>query len=143
MVAVVEKHDIKWLSPSPIWDKFGDLSSIESRKLFARPTILRFNKDDFMDEFLSVMSYYPDRLIEWKARPETWREPMPTPNTAAQLSSVEPRSTFSKRQKRQLEFYAREKPEFDATRLAQDDQGLAMAEAGLLKLYQPRNNVIT
>jgi hypothetical protein len=42
--------------------------------------ILRFANDNFMDELLALLDQSPYRLAEWEARPETWREPMPSPN---------------------------------------------------------------
>lgn len=136
MVAAITRHDIKWLSPSPVWDEIGDLSSEDNRRLFVRPTILRFNKDNFMDELLAVMAYYPDRLIEWQARPETWRDPMPTPRTAARLSVAEPRSAFNKHQKRRFEVYKKAKLNIGSgIKKSNDDESPPQEE--LLKLYQP------
>ncbi|MDH5179227.1 MAG: hypothetical protein OEZ39_14605 [Gammaproteobacteria bacterium] len=133
MVVAIAKHDIKWLSPSPVWDKIGDLANKDSRDLFVRPTILRFNKDNFMDDMLSLMAYYPDRLIEWKVRPETWREPMPEPKTAARLSPIEPRSTFKKQQRRRLESQQKSKPGNASVEIPVSD----LIPDKLLKLYQP------
>ncbi|HED35830.1 MAG TPA: hypothetical protein ENJ08_16675 [Gammaproteobacteria bacterium] len=116
MVAQFNRHDIKWLSPSSMWnalsdssggdlsgnDFSGDESSAESRRrCFNRPAILRFKNDNFMDELLALMNDYPDKLAEWQVRPETWREPMTSPPTAAKLSLAEPFSQLASRQTRE------------------------------------------
>ena len=101
MVAQINQHDIKWLAPSPLWNSFGDLGGEDSRLCFNRPAILRFNNDDFMQELLALLSYYPNQLDEWRVKPETWREPMAKPATAAKLSVVGPVSLLSKRLSRE------------------------------------------
>jgi len=103
MVAVLTTHDTKWVSPSPLWPEITDTSSAAARKIFRRPVILRFDNDNFMDELLSLMKYYPERLVEWQAQPETWREPMSKPETLSRLSVTKPLSQFEQTQTRQLE----------------------------------------
>lgn len=98
MVTALAKHDVKWLTPSPLWGEIGDLTTESNRYTFVRPSILRFNQDDFMDEVMSLLSYHPDRLLEWQALPETWRKPMSTPPTSAYLKRTQPATNFSKRQ---------------------------------------------
>lgn len=131
MVAAITQHDTKWVSPSPLWP--GVSSTTAGRDEFQRPAILRFNTDAFMDELLSVMNYYPENLGEWRARPETWREPMATPPTAARLQPNQPLSTFKQTQTRQLKRYT------DATTLAAAS-ALVPTDSTRnlpLKLYQP------
>lgn len=94
MVAIVSKHDVMWLTPSPLWHELD--KSIDQQS-FIRPSILRFNQDDFMDQVMSLLYYHPERLIEWQAIPETWREPMPQPTTAKHLKQNQPLTHFSKR----------------------------------------------
>ncbi len=138
MVAQLIRHELKWLSPSSMWASFGDLANDDSRQCFNRPAILRFNRDDFMDELLALMSYYPDQLAEWIVKPETWREPMPTPRTAAKLLLAEPVSQLSKQQTR-----AQLKRESAATNALSADAlktAFCMNEQDPekpLKLYQP------
>ena len=97
MVAALIKHDANWLSPSPLWEQesVDDAAPLNGRS--DRPAILRFQNDLFMEELLALTAYQPDRLGEWIARPETWREPMPAPPTGAQLRVVEPISKRSRR----------------------------------------------
>ncbi len=87
MVGLIEQDRVTWMAPSPLWR--GDLS-------VSQPAILRFASDSFMDEFLSMMSYHPERLQEWVAQSETWRQPMPTPATKQLLNTAEPVSRFSR-----------------------------------------------
>lgn len=133
MVAAATQHDTKWVSPSPLWNEFIDTSTHVGRTAFHRPAILRFNSDNFMDELMSVMSYHPERLVEWKARPETWREPMPTPPTASKLALNQPISDFSKSRNRLL------KTTSGTVASAATIDGLASTdtESKPLKLYQP------
>ncbi len=102
MVDTLIKHDTKWLAPAAIWSEFSDISTAEKRDDFKRPTILRFNSDAFMQELISLMNLYPERLVEWKAQGETWREPMETPPTRELLPIEQPVSEFLKSQTKQL-----------------------------------------
>ncbi|HEX7027972.1 MAG TPA: hypothetical protein VF268_12080, partial [Gammaproteobacteria bacterium] len=126
MVTPVLKHNTKWLAPSPLWQR--DLTDPQQRQRFNRPAILRFKNDTFMDELLALMSYYPDRLGEWEAVPETWREPMAEPATAKKLVVPEPVSFFSAQQKRDIARLNKN--------IGQAGQSQSSSE-GLLKLYQP------
>ena len=42
----------------------------------SQPAILRFATDMFMDDFLAMLENDPARLVEFIARPETWRGPL-------------------------------------------------------------------
>ncbi|WP_320039956.1 hypothetical protein [uncultured Desulfobacter sp.] len=96
MVALLKKHNIRWLAPQPMWNNHtrGILGTLDPA--FVRPTILRFNSDLFMDELISLMAHQPDSLGEWEARPETWRRPMATPPAAANLQVIAPISNRSR-----------------------------------------------
>jgi len=67
--------DTFWTSAAPLWAETNssDLSDIK------RPTILRFARDSFMDEFAQVLAAQPARLGDYLAQPETWRDPLPPP----------------------------------------------------------------
>jgi len=138
MVVAITKHNVKWLSPSPVWGRFREFKDQADRDLFAQPNILRFNNDNFMDELLSAMTYYPDKLSEWKARKETWRQPMATPKTAAKLILNEPLSDLNKTQKRQIEKRIQEQTvSTQNTSEPESSHQLPPLEAEPLKLYQP------
>ena len=133
MVAILSKHDTKWVSPSPLWSEFSETQNVSVRSSFQRPAILRFNNDSFMDELLALMQYYPERLVEWLAQPETWREPMPTPATQAKLNVAEPLSALKKSQTEQLK---RTRPDAQTTEQSPGIEIVQTAEKPL-KLYQP------
>lgn len=135
MVAILTKHDTKWVSPSPMWADFSDTSTSAARKNFHRPSILRFNSDNFMEELLSVMNYYPEKLSEWKAQPETWREPMKTPETVAKLQVAEPLSQFKKVQTQQLKSLNLSSATVSPVSASISDE--AEINDKPLKLYQP------
>lgn len=133
MVIAVNNHDSKWVTPSPLWSEFSDTTNKDVRDTFMRPTILRFNNDNFMDELHSVMKYYPERLIEWQARPETWREPMQTPSTLTKLTVTKPLSQLTQSQNRLLK--SRDttlKPVFNPANVL-----VQQTAEKPLKLYQP------
>lgn len=62
----------QWLAPAPLWDAL--LQPGGGAPLRA-PALLRFARDDFMDEFMGVIAARPERLREYVAREETWRRP--------------------------------------------------------------------
>ncbi len=97
MVVAVQEHDVKWLAPTPVWsrDRFG--SENYRNGAFNKPAILRFDNDEFMEELMSMIAYDPDRMPEWLAVEETWREPMRKPPAVATLQRAEPISRLSKR----------------------------------------------
>lgn len=90
-------HPVRWLAPAPLWREVGALNQQASRRDFTRPAILRFANDEFVDEYLGVLGYHPDRLVEWVAQSETWREPSPSPATTARFALAEPLSITSRR----------------------------------------------
>jgi hypothetical protein len=85
------RHAIGWLAPSPMWGAFGDLSDAAQRRRFARPAILRFATDSFMEEFMGTLAVQPEKMAQWQARWETWEEPMANP-PAAPIARNEPLS---------------------------------------------------
>jgi len=71
---------ISWLAPLPIWARPGPAGlRAQDNFLAGYPAILRFDHDDFMAEYLTTLQNDPERLGEWLARPETWRQPMASP----------------------------------------------------------------
>ncbi len=72
---------VRWLGPLPIWSRPSPvgLRLQQDEKCFAQPAILRFDHDDFMQEYIDTLQNESERLGEWLAQPETWREPMKTP----------------------------------------------------------------
>lgn len=70
--------EVQWTTPAPLWDNVIDLDA-DTRQFFRRPAILRFDTDNFMNEFASLLQSDPTRLKDFRARPETWRGPDTTP----------------------------------------------------------------
>ena len=132
MVAITHSHEIGWVAPAPLWSRFGDLAQAVNRERFARPAILRFAHDAFMDELLALLAYHPEHLDEWLARYETWERPMRRPPTADKLDLPEPVSRLNTRLTRER-----------TARAQANGTALARAPAELdagppqLKLYQP------
>ena len=55
-------HEIIWSQPSPLWgDPRPGLRTADARA-FETPSILRFNTDTFMEEFLNLLATRPARL---------------------------------------------------------------------------------
>ncbi|HWE04967.1 MAG TPA: hypothetical protein VG326_21345 [Tepidisphaeraceae bacterium] len=74
------EHPIKWTSPSPLWPLATTVSAAAPG--FVQPAILRFAKDSFMTDFMSMLATDPAQLPGLIATPETWRGPLtsaPTP----------------------------------------------------------------
>ena len=70
-------HKVTWQAPRPLWRG--------TTKFAARPQILRFASDDFMEQLLATLAEEPARISDRIARPETWRDP---PMPADLLDSV-------------------------------------------------------
>ena len=122
------KHTARWLSPEAMWAHKRAEDEGAERSRFVRPAILRFDHDLFMEELLALLAYKPDRLVEWEARPETWRQPMTSPPTASRLAIVDPISKRSKAVARQT---STDDASAAAITSATEDDALP------LKLYQP------
>lgn len=71
-------HTALWSSPTPLWGRFRS-DSLEAGTFLAddqaRPAILRFASDEFMDQLLALLAADPRQLGDLVARPETWRSP--------------------------------------------------------------------
>lgn len=85
----------RWLGPLPIWASASPVGlRLQGRGEAARPAILRFDHDDFMQEFIDTLNREPGRLGEWLAQPETWRTPMTRAKTAKAESTPSTRVAF-------------------------------------------------
>jgi hypothetical protein len=72
---------LQWTNAAPLWPALnGNGANPGNSSLqFGQPALLRFDKDEFMDEFLNVLENQPTHLGEYLAQPETWRDPLPAP----------------------------------------------------------------
>lgn len=134
--ALAINHELGWLAPGPMWGAFGDLGDADRRRRFARPAILRFANDAFMDELMATLALHPEKLAEWQARWENWEQPMTPPPTAARLPLNEPLSRRAVQQVRA--------PAILGRRSRASDLVVSPAPAPdtghPLKLYQPVQN---
>ena len=69
-------HPVTWQAPQPLWARFGTSVGAATAADQARPAILRFATDDFMEQMLATLARDPSRLDALIARPESWRAPM-------------------------------------------------------------------
>lgn len=78
MVAIrrnLKQPKVEWRTTSPLWAKYRKLDN----DIYQRPVLLRFNSDEFMDDFVDMIQTAPKRIHEWRLRRETWRLPPTTP----------------------------------------------------------------
>ncbi len=70
------QHPVRWQAPQPLWTRFGaDAAAAALSAEQARPAILRFASDDFMEQMLATLARDPARIDGLIAQPETWRLP--------------------------------------------------------------------
>ncbi|MBA4175713.1 MAG: hypothetical protein C0505_04005 [Leptothrix sp. (in: Bacteria)] len=66
-------HPLAWTAPPPFWPAGAGSATATARSALARPQILRFASDDFMDELLATLENDPTALTGFAAAAETWR----------------------------------------------------------------------
>ena len=72
--------NVRWLGPVPVWARPSPVGlRLADSARAGQPAILRFDHDDFMQEYIETLQREPERLGEWIAQPETWRAPMAAP----------------------------------------------------------------
>ncbi|MFS8979352.1 hypothetical protein PO002_33545 [Cupriavidus necator] len=127
-------HNAAWQTAQPLWARFGATSALGAVSPDqARPALLRFDSDEYMDQVLAALEHDPASLGDRIARPETWRLP---PGELPDLVERSPLPKFAKTLAR-LRKDAAPRSAIDAP-IAQ----LATKENGVdrtlpLKLYQP------
>ncbi len=74
---MAEQHPLLWTAPAPLAGRFGAGGTAAERFGVdsARPALLRFETDEFMDQLLATLASAPRDLGHFVARPETWRSP--------------------------------------------------------------------
>lgn len=63
-------HPVRWQAPQPLWTR------LPSPDMQARPALLRFATDDFMEQLLATLARDPSALDQRLTRWESWREPI-------------------------------------------------------------------
>ena len=128
-------HPIQWQAPQPLWARFGATSAdAASAADQARPAILRFASDDFMEQMLGTLARDPSSIDALVARPETWRSPM-----AEQADLIE-RTPIPRIAQSGLRKLLAKKPKASVaatTHEADDPHAQAQILKLPLKLYQP------
>jgi hypothetical protein len=75
-------HPVIWTQPPALLANGAPLIPAP-RAVFQAPAILRFSSDGFMQEVLDLLQTAPERLGDYRVRPETWRgfTAQPAPQT--------------------------------------------------------------
>ncbi|MCA1816445.1 MAG: hypothetical protein LC746_08595 [Acidobacteria bacterium] len=74
------KDVVQWTAPAQMWRDAAGLEQPGARRAaLQRPAILRFAKDSFMQDLLTLLENDPARLTDHVAQPETWRDTVPAP----------------------------------------------------------------
>jgi len=127
-------HPLRWQSPQPLWARFGaTVAAAASADDQARPAILRFASDEFMDQIIGMLARDPAQLDRLLARPETWRKPIQDGPDLIERVPV-PRLTQSA-----LRLGAAKRPKTPVAAVTSEAlvQEQALARTLPLKLYQP------
>jgi hypothetical protein len=125
---------VQWTTPSPLWQNaIGQTSAVLRRAEFARPSILRFATDTFMDDYMEMLANDPKRLGQYVALPETWRGVSPPPEP------IQPAPAFAREVKRLGLIKKQKKNKSNGVSLLPTQfTAFSNAAAGKnLKLYQP------
>ncbi len=86
---------VRWLGPLPIWATPSPVGlRLQDNSRAGQPAILRFDHDEFVQEYINAVQNEPERLGEWIAQPETWRQPMPSPKLTPPASPETSQVTF-------------------------------------------------
>lgn len=85
---VTSTHPAFWQAPQPLWARFDGAADPAAAPDQARPAILRFATDDFMEQVLATLARDPARLDGLLARPETWRTPAADPADLVERTPV-------------------------------------------------------
>jgi hypothetical protein len=127
---------VQWVSPSPLWAAVSAADNLALRRQrLQRPAILRFARDEFMEQFLATLENDPARLGELLAKPETWRGP------AKEQEPIKPAPAFARKLQRLGLLSARQNGAASSLATAaggaSSQSGAAPKKAPKLKLYQP------
>jgi hypothetical protein len=72
-MVTMKRCDTFWMRPAPLWARGMEERALAGQAQSQPPMILRFVTDSFMDEYHDLLATAPERLTEYRARPETWR----------------------------------------------------------------------
>jgi hypothetical protein len=120
----MSNHPVTWQSPQPLWSRFGSAADAAHAPEQARPAILRFSSDDFMDQMLGTLARDPSHMASLIAEPETWRKPAHEPDDLIARTPLPSLTQSAARSVAQR----KAKPRVMSTQATEDKP---------LKLYQP------
>jgi hypothetical protein len=129
-------HPVLWQAPQPLWARFGSRETAATAPDQARPAILRFATDEFMEQMLGTLASDPSRLGTLIARPETWRSPA---QEQADLVARTPLPRMAQSAVRRA-FARSAKPTVGATVDEADVKEQNQTLRRPLKLYQPAHH---
>jgi hypothetical protein len=75
----IERHPVRWLTAAPLWSTLlasADPTADELDRM-QRPSLLRMESDDFMDELAALLADDPDRVAALEAKPTSYRAAPP------------------------------------------------------------------
>lgn len=125
-------HPLDWIAPPPLWA--GARDGVDPSADIARPALLRFASDVFMEELLAVLQRDPARVADYVARAETWRGVVEQPGRDELLAPPLPLANRA----RTLKTRAMARLGIGGGLLAQTPAQPPMLQARpQLKLYQP------
>lgn len=129
-------HPVLWQAPQPLWARFGSPAAAATAADQARPAILRFASDEFMEQMLGTLARDPSRLGALIARPETWRSP------AQEQADLVPRTPLPRMAHTAVRraFARLAKPTIGATVDEADVKEQNQTLRRPLKLYQPAHH---
>jgi hypothetical protein len=76
----VSRHQVQWVTPTPLWpeaiDERRNPDDDDRLAAMSAPEILRFASDDFMDDLDRVLAVRPEDLRLQRALPQSFRSPI-------------------------------------------------------------------
>ncbi len=122
-------HPVTWAAARPLWRGAGSPGKA--------PTLLRFSRDDFMEQLFAILENDPGELTSHVARHETWRTPAHETATADLVDRVPLPKTV--KEGRLKSFFRKREAAIQQKRAALITQAAvaAVTVPPTLKLYQP------
>jgi len=73
------QHDVSWLTAAPLWGSIlaGSNPTAKDLERMQRPTLLRLESDDFMEDLAALLTHDAARLKDLEAKPKSFRAPPP------------------------------------------------------------------
>jgi hypothetical protein len=73
-----QEHPVGWVTAAPLWSKLlADDPTADALDRMQRPTLLRLESDDFMDDLAKLLATDPDKVSDLEATKKSYRESPP------------------------------------------------------------------